>query len=99
MKFINDYNSFLILEKFSLKDNILTVYHRTKNSPRTLLEFGFIEGLFGSSTGLLYGPGIYTNYNLNDSLNSPNAVSGIYGDYIIKMYINIDNFVILNNYW
>jgi len=66
------------------------VYHRTKEEGyRNLLSGNPFR--VGGGAGELYGPGIYTTYDLKSQLRDRMLV---YGDYIVKAKVNLRGFLI-----
>jgi hypothetical protein len=69
------------------------VYHRTKENPESnsLFKRGIDSSI--NSRGM-YGRGLYSTYDIESQLNQ--RMIELYGNYIIKGKINLDNMVILD---
>ena len=71
--------------------NLATVYHRAKSKEVTdiISKNGY---KFGGGTGWMYGPGVYTVYDLDSTLKEYPVK--MYGDYIIKNSLKVVDFKI-----
>ena len=74
--------------------NVATVYHRTKSEDivNLIKSDGF---KFGGNVGWLYGPGVYTVYDLDSTIDNNFAIKN-YGDYIIKNKLKVVDFLIFD---
>lgn len=67
--------------------NMATVFHRTKK-PTEMISQGYKYG-----GGSMYGDGLYCCFDIHSQFNHS---MDHYGDYIIKIAVNLDNFLILD---
>ena len=83
-------NEMLINEK--VYGNIATVYHRAPSDE--IVDIIKSNGYrFGGGAGWLYGPGVYTVYELESTLTEYPLM---YGDYIIKNKLKVIDFLIFD---
>jgi hypothetical protein len=71
---------------------ISAVYHRSKDVGASNIRQGN-QFRVGGGMGALYGPAVYATYDLESQLQRKML---LYGDYIIKARVNLDNFVIFD---
>jgi len=69
------------------------VYHGTGANPQTIID-ALLKDKFmpGVGSGAMYGKGLYTVYDLNDTLTE----RGTYGKYIIKLKVNLYGYIIFD---
>ncbi len=69
------------------------VYHGTGANPQALID-ALLKDKFipGIGSGAMYGKGLYTVYDLNDTLTE----RGTYGKYIIKLKVNLYGYIIFD---
>jgi hypothetical protein len=70
-----------------------TVYHGTRADPQVLIS-ALLDDTFrpGEGSGSMYGKGLYTVYNLKGAKTN----SGEYGDYVIKLKVNLYGYIIFD---
>jgi len=71
-----------------------TVYHGTKANPQKLIQ-SILNDEFrpGEGAGSLYGKGLYTVHELN---NTPTG-RGAYGKYVLKLMVKLDDYIIFDS--
>jgi len=71
-----------------------TVYHGTKADPQKLIQ-SILNNEFrpGEGAGSLYGKGLYTVHELN---NTPTG-KGAYGNYVLKLMVKLDDYIIFDS--
>jgi len=69
------------------------VYHGTEADPRTLID-ALLKDKFvaGKGAGAMYGKGLYTVYDLKGTQTE----RGNYGDYVIKLKVNLYGYIIFD---
>lgn len=89
--------NFLELINEEIYGNIATVYHRCNNINTTLNALKNKNWKGGSSTGEMYGHGVYTCFQPSKLVKLDATSNTMYGDYVIKFALKgIENFFIFD---